>query len=104
MYKKILAILAFCTLLCLSCASKIEVEDNTLNNGTRKVSFVLSTPEKDFVLTKAGETERNWKVYGFDESYKLEFSQEGIMNNSNAETIEIELEKEKTGQGENPVY
>ena len=96
MYKKILAILAFCTLLCLSCASKIEVEDNTLNNGTRKVSFVLSTPEKDFVLTKAGETERNWKVYGFDESYKLEFSQEGIMNNSNAETIEIELEKEKT--------
>lgn len=96
MYKNILATLAICISLFLSCASKIEVAEDAGINETRKVSFVLSSPEKDFVLTKAGEAERTWKVYGFDDAYKLEFSQEGKMGSANAETIEMELENGKT--------
>ncbi len=96
MYKNILAIMLFCTSLFLSCANKIEVVEAAGSADTRKVSFLLSTPDKDFVLTRSEAGERKWKVYGFDDAYRLEFSQDGKMSDGNAESIEMELENGRT--------
>lgn len=94
MNRNISVLLLFLVSLFMSCASKIETEVECLK-GNRTVRFQLSTPENDFVLTRASAGGRVWKAFSFDENYRLLSVEEGTLD-AGATTVEMELEKDKT--------
>ncbi len=93
--KKNISILLMCLAsLLLSCSSKMEPVE-TESTGSRTVRFQLSTPDKDFVLTRTAAAERSWKAYGFNDQYQLEFTEEGTLAQGTT-TVEMQLEQGKT--------